>query len=87
MAGIILLLIASVFRGYGILNHRRDPIDLPLIATPLFLIFIATISTVGGLIGAILIGAETSLGIGVVAFVIFWLFSGVWGPFLAALGL
>jgi len=86
-AGIIILFIASVLRGWGILNHRRGPMEAPLIASPLILASVSIVSTIMGLIGAILIGTDTSFWLGIIAFVAFWFLSGIWAPILTVFGL
>lgn len=86
-AGIIILLIASVLRGWGMLNHRRGPIEAAVIASGSVLAILSIISIAMGLIGAFLIGADTSFWIGIIAFVAFWFLSGIWAPILTAFGL
>lgn len=86
-AGILILLIASIIRGWGLLNHRRGPMEAAVIASGPVLAILSIISIAMGLIGAFLIGADTSFWIGIIAFVAFWFLSGMWGPILAALGL
>jgi len=86
-AGIIILIIASGLRGWGILNHRRGPLEAPLIASPLILAFVSIVSIIMGLIGAIFIGVDTSFWLGILAFVAFWFLSGIWAPILTAFGL
>lgn len=85
--GIILLLIASVIRGWGILNHRRGPLEAAPIAAGSILAIISIISTILGLIGSIFIGSETSFWGGLLVFVAFWFLSGIWTPVLISLGL
>ncbi|RJP76540.1 MAG: hypothetical protein C4522_18340 [Desulfobacteraceae bacterium] len=86
-AGIIILLIASIIRGWGLLNHRRGPMDAAVIASESVLSILSIISIVMGLVGAFLIGADTSLWIGIFVFVGFWFLSGIWAPILTAFGL
>ena len=86
-AGIIILLIASIIRGWGILNHRRGPMEAAAIASGPILAIFSIISTVMGLIGVILIGTDTSFWIGIITFVAFWFLSGIWAPILTAFGL
>jgi predicted ABC-type exoprotein transport system permease subunit len=86
-AGIIVLLIASIIRGWGLLNHRRGPMEAAVIASGPVLAILSIISIAMGLIGAFLIGADTSFWIGIIAFVAFWFLSGIWAPILASLGL
>lgn len=84
-AGIIILLIASIIRGWGLLNHRRGPMEAAVIASGPVLAILSIISIAMGLIGAFLIGADTSFWIGIIAFVAFWFLSGIWAPILASL--
>lgn len=86
-AGIIILLIASIIRGWGILNHRRGPIGAAPIASGPILAIVSIISIAIGLIGAILIGADTSFWLGIIVFIAFWFLSGIWTPILASIGL
>jgi hypothetical protein len=85
--GIIILLIASIIRGWGILNHRRGPVEAAVIASgPIGAIF-SIISIIVGLVGAILIGSDSSFWIGIIAFIAFWFLSGIWTSILASIGL
>ena len=86
-AGIIILLIASIIRGWGILNHRRGPMEAAAIASGPILAIFSILSTAMGLIGVILIGADTSFWLGLIAFVAIWILSGIWAPLLEAIGL
>jgi hypothetical protein len=86
-AGILILLIASIIRGWGLLNHERGPMEAGVIASGPVLAILSIISIAMGLIGAFLIGADTSFWISIIAFVSFWFLSGMWGLILAALGL
>ncbi len=86
-AGIIILLIASIIRGWGILNHRRGPVEAAPIASSYVLAIFGIISNIMGLIGATLIGVDTSFWLGIIAFVAFWFLSGIWAPILTAFGL
>lgn len=85
--GIFLLLIGSVIRGWGILNHRRGPIDAPEVATGSVLAFLGILSIILGLSGTIMIGSQTSLWGGLISLGGFWLLSKIWPPILASLGL
>lgn len=85
--GIIILLIASIIRGWGILNHRRGPVEAAVIASGPILATFSIISIVVGLVGAILIGAGSSFWVGIIAFIAFWFLSGIWAPILASIGL
>jgi hypothetical protein len=87
ITGIILILLASIVRGWGALNLRRGPIEAAPIASGSFLAIFSTLSIIVGLAGAILIGMETSFWIGALVFIAFWFFSGIWMPILAAIGL
>ncbi|MCG2758942.1 MAG: hypothetical protein L6263_10980 [Desulfobacteraceae bacterium] len=53
------------------LNHKRGPIEAAAIASGHILAIFSIISIVMGLIGAILIGADTSFWLGIIAFVAF----------------
>ena len=86
-AGIIILLIASIIRGWGLLNHRRGPMEAAIIASGPVLAIFAIISILMGLMGAILIGADTSFWIGIIALLAFYFLSGIWAPILTAFGL
>ena len=85
--GIIILLIASIIGGWGILNHGRGPMEAAPIASGSILAIFSIVSTVMGLIGAVLIGADTSFWLGIIAFAAFWFLSGIWTPILTAFGL
>ena len=85
--GIIILLIASIIRGWGILNHRRGPVEAAPIASSYVLAIFGIISNIMGLIGAILIGVDTSFWLGIITFVAFWFLSGIWAPILTAFDL
>jgi hypothetical protein len=85
--GIIILLIASIIRGWGLLNHRRGPMEAAVIASGPVLAILSIISIAMGLIAAIIIGADTSFWIGIIAFAAFWFLSGIWAPILTAFGL
>ena len=85
--GVIILLIASIIRGWGALNHRRDPLEAAAIASGPILAIFSILSTAMGLIGVILIGADTSFWLGLIAFVAFCVLSGMWAPILTAFGL
>ena len=86
-AGIIILLIASIIRGWGLLNHRRGPVEAAAIASGPIVAIFSIISIVLGLIGAILIGSDSSFWMSIIAFVAFWFFSRIWAPILASFGL
>lgn len=86
-AGIIILLIASIIRGWGILNHGRGPMEAAVIASGPVLAIFSIISIVMGILGAILIGSGTSFWVGIIAFIAFWFLSGIWAPILATFGL
>ena len=85
--GIILLLIASIIRGLGILNHRRGPLEAAPIASGSILAILSIVSIILGLLGAISIGSGTFFWIGLLVFVVFWFLSGIWAPILVSLGL
>ena len=85
--GIIILLIASVIRGWGILNHRRGPMEAALIASGPILAILGILSIILGLVGAIFIGYETSFWVGLLVFVAFWFMSRIWTPIISSLGL
>lgn len=85
--GIIILLIASIIRGWGILNHRRGPMEAAIIASGTIFAIISIISIVVALVGSILIGSDSSFWAGVIAFIAFWFLSGIWVPILASIGL
>ena len=85
--GIIILLIASVIRGWGILNHRRGPMEAALIASGPILAIFGILSIILGLVGAVFIGSETSFWVGLLVFVAFWFMSRIWTPIISSLGL
>lgn len=85
--GIIVLLIASILRGWGMLNHRRGPIEAAAIASAPILAILSIFSIVVGLAGALLIGSESSFWAGIIAFIAFWFLSGIWAPVLIFIGL
>ncbi len=91
IAGIIVLFMASIFRAWGFLNYRRGPGEVPLIFMglkgQLVLSIISIVSIIIGLVGAILIGSETSIFVGLIVFVVFWFLSGIWVPLLESIGL
>ena len=68
-AGTIILLIASIIRGWGILNHGRGPMEAAVIASGPVLAIFSIISIVMGILGAILIGSDTSFWLGIIAFI------------------
>jgi hypothetical protein len=84
MLGIILLLLGSIIRGWGLLNHRRGPMEAAPMASGAVLAIFSIVSIVMGLIGAVLIGANTSFWLGMIAFALFWFLSGIWVPILTA---
>ena len=86
-AGIIILLIASIIRGWGILNRGRGPMDAAVIASGPVLAIFSIISIVMGILGAILIGSDTSFWVGIIAFIAFWFLSRIWTSILASIGL
>lgn len=53
----------------------------------LVLAIISTVSIILGIVGAILIGSETSFFVGLIVFVAFWFLSGIWVPLLEWIGL
>ncbi len=85
--GIIILLISSIIRGWGMLNYRRGPADAALIASPTFLAMISIGSIILGLIGSIIIGFQSGFLVSLLAFGAFWFLSGIWSPILASIGL
>jgi len=86
-AGIIVLCIASIIRAWGLLNYKRGPGAAALIASGPVLVIVSTLSIILGLVGAILIGSETSFFVGLIVFVAFWFLSGIWFSFLEFIGL
>ncbi|MGD9159797.1 MAG: hypothetical protein PVG39_15385 [Desulfobacteraceae bacterium] len=84
--GIIILIIASILRGWGGLNHKRGPMEAALIASGSILA-ITIISIILALIGSILIGSDSSFWGGLIAFIVFWFLSGIWESILISLGL
>ena len=64
VAGIIVVCIASILRAWGLLNYKRNIGEAPLIFSglsgKLLLSIVTTVSIILGLVGAILIGYETS---------------------------
>jgi len=58
-----------------------------LIASGPILAIFSIISIVMGLIGAILIGADTSFWLSIITFFAFWFLSGIWIPILTIFGL
>jgi|GEM_PF-3152736 len=91
ITGIIVLCIASILRAWGLLNYKRGPGEGPLIVMGLtgrlVLAIISTVSIILGIVGAILIGSETSFFVGLIVFVAFWFLSGIWVPLLEWIGL
>jgi len=86
-AGIIILLIASILRGWGGLNHKRGAMEAALIASGPILTIVTIVSIIMALIGSILIGSDSSFWVGLISFILFWLLSRIWEPILASLGL
>jgi hypothetical protein len=86
-AGIIILLIASIIRGWGLLNHSRGPVEAAVIASGSKLAIITVISIVAALVGSILIGSDSYFWAGVITFIAFWFLSGIWASILASIGL
>lgn len=84
---IILLLIGSTIRGWGILNHRRSPFEASVIASGPTLAIFSIVSIILGLLGTIFIGSETSFWIGLIMFGAFLFLSGIWASILVSLGL
>ena len=86
--GIFIIVVASIIRSWGNLNHNRSEFDRPLIFhNPSFTLLIGLGSTLLGIIGSICIGIETNFLVGLLAFVAFWMFSGIWTPIIIRLGL
>ena len=86
-AGVIIVLLASIVRGWGALNYRRGPMEAALIASGSLLAIFSILSILLGLVGAILIVVGTSFWIGLIVFIAFWFLSRIWMPILAAFGL
>jgi hypothetical protein len=90
-SGIIVLCIASILRAWGLLNLKRGSGAVPIVATGLtgglILMITSTVSIILGLLGAILIGSETSLFVGLILFVAFWFLSRILIPLLEWIGL
>ena len=86
-AGIIIVLLGSTIRGWGALSHRRGPMEAAVIGSGSLLAIFSIFSVLLGIVGAVLIGMETSLWIGLIVFIAFWVLSGIWMPILAAIGL
>lgn len=86
-AGVIIVLLGSIIRGWGALNHRRGPMEAAAIASGSLSAIFSIFSILLGIVGAVLIGMETLLWIGLIVFVAFWVLSGIWMPILAAIGL
>lgn len=91
ISGIIVLCIASILRAWGLLNLKRGSDAAPIIATGptggLILMIASAVSIILGLSGAILIGSETSLLVGLIVFVAFWFLSRILIPLLKWIGL
>lgn len=86
--GVFIIIVASIIRAWGNLNHSRSELDKPLIFhNPTFTLLVGLGSTAFGIIGAICIGIETNFWIGLLVFVSFWMFSGIWIPIIVRLGL
>lgn len=86
--GIIVLLIGSIVRGWGTLNHSRPPFDQPLVfRNALFSLAVSIGSILLGLISCIIIGSETGFFTGMITFGAFWFLSWIWVPILASIGL
>ena len=87
-AGIVILLVASVIRGWGILNNRRPTEDRPLVfLSATFSLGIAIGSLALGVMGGVMIWSAAHFWVGLVAFGLFWFLSGVMAPVLVRLGL
>jgi hypothetical protein len=87
VAGVIVLCIASIIRAWGLLNYKRGPSAAAPIASKPVLVIVSTLSIILGVVGAILIGSETSFFVGLIVFVAFWFLSGIWISFLEVIGL
>ena len=91
VSGIIALCIACMLRTWGLLNLKRDSGAEPIIATGLtgglILLIASTVSIILGLSGAILIGSETSIFVGLISFTAFWGLSIILVPLLKWVGL
>jgi hypothetical protein len=89
--GIIILLISSVLRAWGIMNYSRWPGNPSLLflrygksSLALYTLFTQMI----GLISAMIIGYSSSSFItGLLCFLAFWFLSGIWVPMLEKIGL
>lgn len=87
--GVILVLIASMLRAWGGLNHLRGPASQsPIYSNKKVALSIAVGSTFLGIIGSILVwvGANNFF-IGLVTFILFWFCSFIWINPLKSLGL
>lgn len=91
VSGIIALCIACMLRTWGLLNLEKGSSAEPIIATGLIggliLLITFTVSIVLGLSGAIFIGSETSLFVGLISFAAFWGLSIILIPILKWVGL
>jgi len=86
-AGIILILIGSLIRGWGLLNHSRSITEKPdLFRSSDFVILVIVLQMIFAIIGAILIGLSEGLWIGLLVFILFWFLSRVWIPLIKAIG-
>jgi len=91
ISGIVVLCIACILRAWGLLNLKRGAGAEPIIATGLtgglILMIASAVSIILGLSGAILIGSETSLFVGLILFAAFWFLSRILIPLLKWIGL
>jgi len=88
--GVILVVIASIIRGWVLLNYRRPDHEQSMIFYKygaLFSVGVLAVQIMFALLGAFLMGLASGIWIGLVAFGLFWFVSFVWCPILRKAGL
>lgn len=85
--GIAIIVVASLLRAWGLRNHRRGPMCAIIFRNPLFSFGVAAGSIILAVTGGVMISHDAGPAAGVIAFVLFWLCSGIWLPILSGLGL
>lgn len=78
--GIILLLVASVIRAFGAMGRQG-------VASESIIAILSIVSIILAIIAAFIIAAATSLWVGILSFVAFWVLSGIWIPIISSIGM
>lgn len=85
--GCLLIIVGSVIRTWGALNHQRSPAErAPVFWNVSFGMLVILVSAALGIVGSVLVGVSASVVIGLIAFVVFWFSLRLLAPILEALG-